>query len=260
MEENNIVNQIPDDNEIPEVENSSSFNVITSRFSSALWYERIISKDVILAGLGGIGSYVGFLLSRLNINKLTLYDFDKVELGNLSGQFYSQRNIASFKADALADTMVNYSAFYHTFCVNDKFNEFSSGGPIMICGFDNMEARGIYFNAWLHNLDSYSTESKKKCLFIDGRLAAEEFQVLCIRGDDRISIDRYRKDFLFPDSEVEETVCSYKQTTFMANMIGSIIVNLFVNFVANECNPLIDRDLPFYTTYNAETMYLKTVS
>lgn len=46
----------------------------------------------------------------------------------------------------------------------------------------------------------------------------------------------------------------------MANMIGSIIVNLFVNFIANQCDPLIDRDLPFYTEYNAETMYFKTVA
>ena len=44
----------------------------------------------------------------------------------------------------------------------------------------------------------------------------------------------------------------------MSNMIASIVVNLFVNFVANKCEPIIDRALPFYTTYSAETMYLKT--
>ena len=44
----------------------------------------------------------------------------------------------------------------------------------------------------------------------------------------------------------------------MANMIASVMVNLFVNFVANQCNPIIDRDLPFFTTYNAETMFYKT--
>ena len=71
-------------------------------------------------------------------------------------------------------------------------------------------------------------------------------------------MNRYSRDFLFRDSEADETVCSYKQTTFMANMIASVMVNLFVNFVANQCNPLIERDLPFYTTYSAETMYYKT--
>jgi hypothetical protein len=44
----------------------------------------------------------------------------------------------------------------------------------------------------------------------------------------------------------------------MANMIASVMVNLFVNFVANQCDPLVPRDLPFYTSYSAETMYYKT--
>ena len=73
-------------------------------------------------------------------------------------------------------------------------------------------------------------------------------------------MDRYEKEFLFRDSEAEETLCSYKQTTFMANMIGSVMVNLFVNFCANECNPLIPRDLPFFTEYSADTMFFKVVS
>ena len=90
------------------------------------------------------------------------------------------------------------------------------------------------------------------------RLAAEEFQILCIKGDDNYNINRYSKEFLFSDEEADETICSYKQTTFCANMIASYMVNLFVNFCANQGNPLIDRDLPFLTTYNAETMYLKT--
>ena len=69
---------------------------------------------------------------------------------------------------------------------------------------------------------------------------------------------KYENNYLFNDSEAEETVCSYKQTTFCANMIASVIVNLFVNFVANECNPLIPRDLPFLTRYDASTMFFKT--
>ena len=88
-------------------------------------------------------------------------------------------------------------------------------------------------------------------------MAAEEFQVFCIQGNDIRAMELYEKEWLFDDSEAEETLCSYKQTTFMANMIGSIIVNLFVNFVANECEPLFPRDVPFLTTYDASNMYFK---
>ena len=128
----------------------------------------------------------------------------------------------------------------------------------MICGFDNMSARKTFFYKWFDHIKGKSEAERANCLYIDGRLAAEEFQVLCIKGDDEFNIRRYEKEFLFSDREADETVCSYKQTTFMANMIASVMVNLFVNFVANQCKPLIERDLPFYTTYSAETMYYKT--
>ena len=83
---------------------------------------------------------------------------------------------------------------------------------------------------------------------------------MCITGDADYNIKKYEKDYLFRDSEAEETICSYKQTTFMANMIASVMVNLFVNFCANECDPLVPRDLPFFTEYSAETMFFKVIN
>ena len=130
----------------------------------------------------------------------------------------------------------------------------------MICGFDSMESRKMFFNSWKTAVHRMTRDNRKKYLFIDGRLAAESFQVLCFTGDDDYNIRKYEEEFLFSDEEADETICSYKQTTFMANMIGSIITNLFINFCANQCNPLIDRDLPFLTEYNAETMYFKVTA
>lgn len=230
----------------------------TSRFSSAIWYENIQKKIIILAGIGGIGSYVCFLLARMKPSSMFIYDDDVVETVNMSGQLYGQSDLGKYKVQAMADMIQNYANYHSIFAVNERFTDESEASDIMICGFDNMEARTIFFNKWVDHVQSKPEEERKNCLFIDGRLAAEEFQVLCIRGDDEYNIDRYRKEFLFSDAEADQTVCSYKQTTFCANMIASYMVNLFVNFCANQCNPLIDRDLPFLTTYSAETMYLKT--
>lgn len=175
----------------------------------------------------------------------------------MSGQLYGTEDIGKYKVDALFDMIKNYSDYRSVFTHAERFTRESEAADIMICGFDNMEARKIFYSKWKNHVESKG-DFKNECLFIDGRLAAEEFQVLCIKGDDSINMERYEKEFLFADSEAEETICSYKQTTFMANMIASTMVNLFVNFVANQCNPLVERDLPFYTRYNAETMYFKT--
>lgn len=230
----------------------------TSRFSSAIWYENIQKKTVILAGVGGIGSYVGFLLARMKPASMFIYDDDIVETVNMSGQLYGQSDLGRPKVSALAEMIRNYAGYSSVFAISERFTDESEASDIMICGFDNMAARRLFFNKWVNHVQSKPEEERKNCLFIDGRLAAEEFQVLCIKGDDEYNISRYNNEFLFSDAEADETICSYKQTTFCANMIASYMVNLFVNFCANQCEPLIDRDLPFLTTYNAETMYLKT--
>lgn len=259
-EEAQILEQAVEDahNEIPKNSDSLLVDETTSRFSSAIWYEEIQEKSITLAGVGGIGSYVGFLLSRMKPYVLTIYDPDIVEAANMSGQLYGVNDLGKYKVTALSNMIRVYSNYYSTVALSERFDEHSTPSDIMICGFDNMEARNIFFNKWLEHVNQKPENERGNCLYIDGRLAAEEFQVLCIKGDDKYNIDRYKNEFLFSDSEAETTVCSYKQTTFMANMIASVMVNLFVNFVANQCNPLIERDLPFYTTYSAETMYYKT--
>ena len=228
----------------------------TSRFSSAIWYENIQKKTVILAGVGGIGSYVGFLLARMKPASMFIYDNDIVETVNMSGQLYGQSDLGMFKVSALAKMIENYANYHSIFAISERFTSESEASDIMICGFDNMVARILFFNKWAAHVASKPAEERANCLYIDGRLAAEEFQILCIKGDDEYNINRYNKEFLFCDIEADETVCSYKQTTFCANMIASYMVNLFVNFCANEVGAY--RELPFLTTYNAETMYLKT--
>ena len=259
-EEQAILDQAVEDahQEIPTNSATLLVDEATSRFSSAIWYENIQKKTVTLAGVGGIGSYVGFLLARMKPAAMFIYDDDIVEAVNMSGQLYGQSDLGRPKVSALAEMIRNYAGYSSVFAISERFTDESEASDIMICGFDNMAARKLFFNKWLSHVQSKPEEERENCLFIDGRLAAEEFQVLCIKGDDEYNINRYSNEYLFSDAEADETICSYKQTTFCANMIASYMVNLFVNFCANQCEPLIDRDLPFLTTYNAETMYLKT--
>lgn len=244
----------------PPIPTNSTTEIIqtTSRFSSAIWFEKIQQQDVILAGVGGIGSYVAFLLSRMKPKSLTMYDPDTVETVNMAGQLYGFNNIGLPKVTALNRMIREYSSYYSTYAFDSRFTESNAAGPIMICGFDNMEARKVFFYSWLNYVNTLSEESKSKCLFIDGRLNAEEFQVLCITGNNNYAISNYRDNWLFNDSDVEEAICSYKQTSYMANMIGSVMTNLFVNFCANMCDPIMPRDIPFLTRYDGTTMFFKT--
>ena len=245
--------------EIPVNSQTITVDETTSRVSGAIWYEEIQKQAVTLAGVGGVGSYVGFLLGRLKPQRLIIYDPDRVETVNMSGQLYGQTDVGKYKSVALSIMIRNYANYNNIVALNDRFDANSEATDIMICGFDNMEARKVFYERWKQRVLSYPTGSndRKKCLFIDGRLAAEEFQVLSIQGNDDRAMKEYESKWLFSDVEAEETICSYKQTTFMANMIASVMVNIFVNFVANQCNPIIDRDVPFFISYDASTMFTK---
>lgn len=253
----NSVREAREKDLIPTNSDSLKVDETTSRFSGAIWYDAIRTKIITLAGVGGIGSYVGFLLGRVKPYSLTIYDPDIVEIANLSGQLYGKSNIGNPKAYELAKMIRDYSDYHNMIVYKERFTMESPATNIMICGFDNMEARKIFFNVWSTHVASCTPEERKKCLFIDGRLAAEEFQVITIQGDDERALLRYSSEWLFSDAEADVTVCSYKQTTFMANMIASIMVNTFVNFVANECNPIMPRDVPFLVSYSADTMFFK---
>jgi len=228
----------------------------TSRFSGASWFNAVQQSTVLLAGLGGIGSYILFLLSRMKPRQVFIYDDDEVEIGNLSGQLYSKSMIGLKKVNAASQMAADFSNYHSVMACSQRFTIDTPATDIMICGFDNMEARSLFFHSWLKHVAS--SDNKENCLFIDGRLAAEELQVFCMTGTDRFYMQRYMEEYLFSDYDADATMCSYKQTSYCANMIGSIIVNLYTNFIANTLNPVIKRDLPFKTYYDASLMFFKT--
>lgn len=245
----------------PEIKtlNVESVDSTTIRFSGASWFKYFEDKNIILAGLGGIGSYVAYLLSKFKPANLILYDPDKVEYVNLSGQLYSTKDVGNYKSAAICAKIQDYSGYSRYMECREKFKPTNTPMDIMICGFDNMEARKTFFRSWWLHVEDLDDEARKKCLFIDGRLAAEEFQIFAITGDNDYAINEYRDKYLFSDDEADATVCSYKQTAFCACMIASYMVNLLANFAALMSDDNF-RTLPFKTSYDATIMLFKTES
>lgn len=228
------------------------------RFSGAEWFSKTQEQTIILGGAGGISSYVLYNLAKLHPASIYVYDFDVVERVNIAGQLFKLTDIGRAKVDAITSTAIEFSGFQNIFAIPDSFDESTEPSKVMICGFDNMEARKAFFKSWIRGVRNAPANEKSKYLLIDGRLSAEKFQVFAITGDNTWAQEEYKKEYLFSDSEAEQTVCSFKQTAFMANMIGGYITNLFVNFCANLCDFNIERPLPFKSEYAADTMFLIT--
>lgn len=228
----------------------------TSRFSGAEWFDTIRSMEITIAGIGGIGSYLAFLVSRLKPEHITLFDNDVVEPANMSGQLFNSMQIGTEKVRAMGEIMGSFSDYYRC----NLFAELYAGqrvSDIMMCGFDNMKARKKFFESWMNHVKETDEEKRKNCLYVDGRLGMEELQVYSIRGDETDLMRRYETEFLFDDSEAENVPCSMKQTSFMAAMIGSIMTNILVNFATNINTPIDIRTMPFITLYDATDMRMQ---
>lgn len=232
----------------------------TTRFSGAEWFSEIQKQRIIIGGCGGISSNLCFQLARMIPANITIYDDDTVETVNMAGQLFSRDDIGKTKVDAMAGMISSYTNMVQFNAINEKFTSTTEPGDVMMCGFDNMKARKTFFGSWFDHIEKKSMGERAKCLLLDGRLSLDTLQILCIRGDDEYNINRYQSEFLFSDSQAEQTVCSMKQTTYLACMIGSLMVNLFTNFVAGQLNPIIPYDLPFFTEYDAQNMIFKTES
>ena len=227
------------------------------RFSDAEWFNKVQEKVIVLAGVGGIGSNMAVILAKLNPSAIYIFDDDLVESFNLAGQFYSNEDIGKPKVEALAASVNKYTNYSSIFALNRRFMTGEEVvADIMICGFDNMRARKDFFAAWKSHVMTLSEERRKDCLFIDGRLTADEFQIFCITGIDDFYMDNYVNNYLFNDYEAQRETCSYKQTGFLADMIGAFMVNLVVNFCANQVNPRRNMTLPFMTSYRSSIMFL----
>lgn len=235
-------------NKILDKENIS--NEANARYRGAKWFDEISKLSVTLVGLGGIGSHTAFQLSRLNFKTMSLFDYDKVEGINLSGQLYSIHDMFALKTEAIWRMLSKYSpqqTNVSTFNVRaENVTEYNS--DIFISGLDNMGTRKFLFDKWENN-------GIKSDLFIDGRLSADSFQIFSMQKTDNECKKIYKDKYLFQDSEGDNVVCSFKQTTYMASMIASMICNIIINYVVGKMNDV--SLIPFMTEYDSNIMQLK---
>ena len=245
-------------NIIPPISESVNTAESTVRFSGASWFEAAKSVSATIAGVGGIGSWTSLLLSRISTSiRINLYDDDNVEVVNLAGQLFSSNQVGLRKVYAAQEVIRYFSGSYCNAAPYRIASTTSIYDNIVICGFDNMEARKILYRLWKARAKSFPVAEQGEFLFIDGRMNAEEFQIFSITGDDDYNMKRYEEEFLFSDAEVAPAVCSYKQTTYCASMIASFIVNSLVNFLSNQNLENMPRQVPFYINYDAQLMHLK---
>ena len=119
--------------------------------------KRFSSATIAICGLGGLGSNIAIALARAGIGKLLLIDFDRVDITNLHRQQYKANQIGLYKADALAENLLEIAPYTEIQTVTTKiteenFMDLLKDADIVCEAFDNAESKAMLVNGVLEQL------------------------------------------------------------------------------------------------------------
>lgn len=123
--------------------------------------KKLSETTVAVCGLGGLGSAISVILTRMGIGKLILTDFDKVDISNLHRQQYKASQIGMDKTKALEENLKEIAPYLktqiHTEQMNEKcYSRILSDADIVCEAFDNAEAKADLVNFVLTSMpDKY---------------------------------------------------------------------------------------------------------
>ena len=110
--------------------------------------EKLKTKTIGIAGLGGLGSNTAVSLARAGIGKLILVDFDIVELSNLNRQAYFLEHVGMYKTHAIVDIINRINPFIELILIRTIITEKNcmqifSSTDLVIEAVDGAETKAI---------------------------------------------------------------------------------------------------------------------
>lgn len=226
-------------------------NAMLDRFKDAKWVNARL--DIIVGGVGGIGSWLTFFLSRLGENDIYVFDDDTIEPQNLGGQLYPVSDLGMSKVTSIGNTCREYSGF-EIISMPTLYNSNSVTG-VMFSAFDNMAARKQMVEAWygnqmnLRNTGQATPEDIN--IFIDGRMEAEQGIIYII--DSVSDYKRYMSEMV-DDSELPAGPCSFRATTHNAAILAGNMVAVLTNHITNKKMGKKYKTVPYKLTYELPTL------
>ena len=118
--------------------------------------EKLRAARVAVVGLGGLGSNIAILLSRMGVGHLHLIDFDRVDVSNFHRQQYFIEQVGLYKTEALANTLSKINPYIDLELSCVKVDERNLVALLkdetIICeALDNAETKALFVNGVLSN-------------------------------------------------------------------------------------------------------------
>lgn len=109
--------------------------------------QKLLNSSAILFGLGGLGSPIAMYLAAAGVGRLTLVDFDVVELSNLQRQIiHGTSDLSRAKVDSARDRLLELNPDIDIAVINGQLDDGAMAAAIadvdiVIDGTDNFDTR-----------------------------------------------------------------------------------------------------------------------
>ena len=126
---------------------------LAERHGGAL-QRKFSSAAVAVCGLGGLGSNIAVSIARAGVGRLTLIDFDPVDLTNLHRQQYKADQIGRYKAEALRENLKEAAPYAELEIHTERITE-ANAAELLTCtdviceAFDDAESKAMLTNTVL---------------------------------------------------------------------------------------------------------------
>lgn len=183
----------------------------------------LASLSVVVIGVGAVGSFTALSLAKMGVERLTIFDCDKVEAHNLPNQFYRLLDLGRPKVEALRDIIRDYAGIEIEVHQEKYLNQPLKG--VVIVAVDSMDERTKIWRA----VKKFAGVG----LLIDARMGAEVAQLHTINP--LFDVADYERT-LYPSSEAFQEPCTRKAIIYTAMGIACMICGEVKKYVQGEVN------------------------
>lgn len=189
------------------------------------------TQNIHIIGVGAIGSTIAEMLTRLGVDKIHIYDFDKVETQNVANQMYTSKSVGQLKVDALEEFLKlinpNIEIIKHT-------EGWTSDTPLngyVFLSVDNIETR--------KQIVTLNKFNQHILAMFDFRMRLTDAQHYATDWKNKVEVEQFFKTMDFSEEEAKNaTPISACGTTLSVAPTIRTIVSLgianWINFIKTK--------------------------
>lgn len=215
------------------------------------FFDPISSESALsIIGCGGIGSMFAVMCGKLGIDRVVLYDEDRVEAHNLPNQFFLKKSLGEFKVDALS-VLIGETGISNVTPIPmnlDRNCEITT--PLIVSGVDSMNAREEIWECIKRNIEN----GKPLERYWDARIGGEMVIIFSVDLTNQEEMDAYERSTLYSDASVPNLPCTRRAVIDVMAHVGAQLLTGVRQY-------LFDKTVAYgHLYFNAETMFLEKCS